>query len=58
MAISEDKYTQVLNLMVLNDNLFDTLLYRVKEGLEYSDTVNTINTNWRMIQDILEDDND
>ena len=55
--MTEDEYTQVLNLMVLNDNLFDTLLYRIKEGLEYSDTVNTINTNWRMIQDILENNN-
>ena len=58
MVLSEDKYTQVLNLMVINDSLFDTLLYRAKEGLVYSDTVDTINTNWRMIQDILEDDND
>lgn len=57
MALSEDKYTQVLNLMVLNDKLFDTLLYRAKEGLEYANTVNTIDTNWRMIQDILENNN-
>jgi hypothetical protein len=52
---NEDKYTDLLNIMVLNDQLLNTLREQVKNGEDYSDTVDKLSTNWRIAQDILDE---